>query len=1014
MEARFERPVSANEQLYLAASRAISSFVGQLVVEGKGIISAEELQAALDHVARHVPGSCLRLSGKRWIADAPGPRVVLLSEYPNFRSQSNLSDFPRDYFRPEHGKTCEVAFAQSGDDCLVVFRALHAVMDGQGVAQWAKAVFSALRGEEMSDATSSLTDDEFVRSTKAPMRHDEPFIPRQAGPRARFKSEAEGFNFDHARRTLRSSVPGIISKLAVGARKLLCSKTEDRFCAMIPVDLRRAAPEARDSTANLTLPLFLPVGANDTWADVSQDLLSRLNEREYIRAGPKDWLYHFMPHGLISWVFRKAWIRQLRQGKYLLSAVISHVGKFEWQDFRSAGFEQRSIYCLPFALPVAPLSFIIIEHPFGTEVLMVKARPLWNEPREVLDKVLEFGGLNADEGAPAVAKTNCVFGLPLRPPRSVPDISTRIAESAQKFADRIAASDDYTRLTYKEFITRRDIVAAAMLETAQKPLAGERIALVMNRSVEAFLCIHACIELNAVFVPIDPAYPEERIRLTLDDCRPALVVHDEERAALANVKSISTRALVNLRPRLGADFSRSVADPAALAYIIYTSGTTGRPKGVAVTRHNLSHYVRSTEAEFFLHDRHRGVALATSLSFDASILSLFTPLLQGCEIKLIRENVMVLAMEQVVDDPDVTFSVMTPSHLQIIVGFGRKPASRWLCLVSGGESLTPELCHRVLELFGPQLALKNVYGPTEATVSVAHHRFDPGLDTGPTVPIGGPIDCAGLYILRDDRTPCSEGEEGEIFIGGYAVTNGYWNDEAMTRERFVPDPFTGKGMMYRSGDRAVYRNGHIFFAGRKDEQVKVNGYRIEPEEIATRMKEYPGVTNAAVLIDESGSRPALVGFFVTAPGAKVIAQEVSSFLARFLPRFMIPSSFCEVAEIPLTLNGKVNRQELLSRARQPSAEATGTMTEIDVGDIWSRFLRVPRSQLALDSNFFDLGGDSILLLETLSEINRVFWDGKRTGDLMGGLREFFVNPQLVQMMRWVESLNAKPPRCARP
>jgi amino acid adenylation domain-containing protein len=1012
MQARFERPVSANEHLYLAVSRTFSHLVLQLVVEGRGRISTDALQSALNKTADHVPGSCLRLQQNRWIADAAPPRVVHLEEYPDLRSREDVSSFPRSYFDPEEGRTCEAALAHRGEDSLIVFRALHAVMDGHGVQQWAKAVFCAMRGDDIPDAKSPLTDDAFLRQTKAPIRWDEPFVSRNNGPIARLSSPADAEAFDSASRTLQPSIPGIIGRLAVGTRKLLCSSDKDRFCAMIPVDLRRTEQDARDSTANLTFPLFLSVGADESWPDVTRNVLDQLDQKRYARVGPKDWLYPVAPPSLISWVFRKAWLRQLRQGRYFLSAVISHVGKVESQDFRTGGFEQRAVYCPPFALPVAPLSFVVTEHAQGTEVFMVKARSLWKKPGDVLDNVIELAGLKQSVWAPISKTGACIFGLPLRQESHVPDISIRIDEAARKYLDRSAVTDGLSKLSYGEFIAKRNRIAGALLYLAGKPLAGERIALAMRRSVDAFLCIHACVELNAVFVPIDPVNPEERVRMMVDDCEPALLIHDQPLAGCGSVRAISIEALAALEAPEDKLESRP-RDPSDLAYIIYTSGTTGKSKGVCVSRGNLSHYTHHIEKDFLAGRPHRSVALIVSLSFDPSIVALFAPLLQGCEVKMMREEVTVLALEQALDDPDITFCAWTPAHLRIVAGLGRRPASKWLGMTVGGESISPELCQEAIRLFGPQLELIGAYGPTETTVSVIHHRFDPQLDAARIVPIGkAPIDCASLYILRDDVTPCAIGEEGEIYIGGYVVARGYWRNEALTRERFVPDPFLGAGaLMYRTGDRAVCRNGDIFFAGRHDDQVKLNGYRIELEEICSLLRRYPAISNAAIVVDDSGVKPVLRAFFEAPPSARVNVHDLTAYLNRFLPRFMIPSSLVEVASIPLNANGKVDRRLLLTVGPvydRPEHMET-EHTSVDVGDIWSKYLKTPRDQLTLESDFFALGGDSILLLEILNEINRVLCNGQRSAELRMGLREFFLNPSLIQMMRWVDRWGGSSP-----
>ena len=284
-DAVFTRRVSANEQLYLSISRAFSHLVMQVVVEGQGTIAAEQVQLALDQVSVHFPGVRLTLRRNKWVADATAPRVTLLPNYPDFHSGLNRSIHLYDVFRPELGRTCEVALARNGNNTILVFRALHAVMDGQGLRQWVKAVFQALRGEAISPAVSPLTEDEFIRSRNAAIRRDEPVVPRCAGPPASARSFEKDYSFDYARRTVRGPIPGITARLAEAARKLLCLDAGDTSIVMVPVDLRLGTPEISGSTANLSLPLFVRVDSADDWMEISQKLLRQLEAERHMAIG---------------------------------------------------------------------------------------------------------------------------------------------------------------------------------------------------------------------------------------------------------------------------------------------------------------------------------------------------------------------------------------------------------------------------------------------------------------------------------------------------------------------------------------------------------------------------------------------------------------------------------------------------------------------------------------------------------------------------------------------------------
>jgi acyl-coenzyme A synthetase/AMP-(fatty) acid ligase len=305
----------------------------------------------------------------------------------------------------------------------------------------------------------------------------------------------------------------------------------------------------------------------------------------------------------------------------------------------------------------------------------------------------------------------------------------------------------------------------------------------------------------------------------------------------------------------------------------------------------------------------------------------------------------------------------------------------------------------------------NAYGPTETTVSVTHCRFDPEADDLEAAPIAtAPIACAGLYLLRADLSPCQPGEEGDIFISGHTVSNGYWGNPADTAASFVPDPFTHDGLMYRTGDKGVCRHGRLYFTGRHDDQVKINGYRVELEDITTCLRQCPGVTNAVVLLDASGPRALLRGFVTMAGDQSPDVERLKRFLGDRLPRFMVPASFHRVDQIPLTINGKVDRQALLAQAGSSATPVDADSGGMDVGDIWSKHLAIPRDRLGLDSDFFDLGGNSILLIEVLRDIDHMLCAGRSGPSLLAGLKTFLVKPRLAQMVRLVESVHPRTPQ----
>ncbi|RVO92179.1 non-ribosomal peptide synthetase, partial [Sinorhizobium meliloti] len=497
------------------------------------------------------------------------------------------------------------------------------------------------------------------------------------------------------------------------------------------------------------------------------------------------------------------------------------------------------------------------------------------------------------------------------------------------------------------------------------------VAICVERSPAMVVGLLAILKAGGAYVPLDPAYPGERLRQLLDDAGPRLLLCDAAGRAALGAEAIADLSAVDLDAAMPAWADQSADDPDPhalgltarnLAYVIYTSGSTGTPKGVMVEHRGMTNYLSWARESYAPIS---SSVVSSSLAFDATVNSLFAPLVSGGHALLTKEGDEVEGIRSRVGTPCGLVNV-TPSHLDVL---GQQlqsagDASQVEVLVIGGEALsssTVELWRQIQ----PAARMVNEYGPTEAVVGCAFHDIPADLSASTNVPIGRPIANTRLYVLDGHGQPVPFGAVGELYIGGAGVARGYLNRPDLTAERFLADPFSGKAgaRMYRSGDLARYLpDGNLEFLGRNDDQVKIRGFRIEPGEIAARLLEHELVGDAAVVAhaDAAGDKR-LVAYVVAkttdgsaeADGAG-LAASLRAHLGGLLPDYMVPSAFVRLDALPLTVNGKLDRKALPvpdddAYARRAYEAPQGEIETLLAG-IWAELLGV--EQVGRHDNFF--------------------------------------------------------------
>jgi amino acid adenylation domain-containing protein len=418
--------------------------------------------------------------------------------------------------------------------------------------------------------------------------------------------------------------------------------------------------------------------------------------------------------------------------------------------------------------------------------------------------------------------------------------------------------------TYAELDAKANDIAAHLI--AHDVKREQPIVVYMQHSREVIAAILGVMKSGAAFVPVDPAYPSERLADMLDDIRdgsgaqPIVLTQPHLRDRLTSVVANIIEVDASFAIRHSSFVSHHAPD--SLAYIIYTSGSTGKPKGVMIEHRSLINYI-SWAAQQYTKGERLTFALFTSLSFDLTITSIFTPLVTGGKIIAYQEEVGAqgMAILRVIEDNRCDVVKLTPSHLSLIKDADLRQ-SRIRCFIVGGEDFKTELARDIQNAFGRAVEMYNEYGPTEATVGCMIHRFDAKRDTSPSVPIGIPAANAQIYVLDKHFNPVPTGVAGEMFIDGDGLARGYFNRDALTREKFVEiELFGSKVRAYRTGDLARWvptrwmPEGQIEFLGRADHQVKVSGARIELGEIEARLLEHPRVRECVVDVFQSSRHP---------------------------------------------------------------------------------------------------------------------------------------------------------------
>ncbi|VEP16804.1 conserved hypothetical protein [Hyella patelloides LEGE 07179] len=556
-----------------------------------------------------------------------------------------------------------------------------------------------------------------------------------------------------------------------------------------------------------------------------------------------------------------------------------------------------------------------------------------------------------------------------------------------KTPNAVAVKFENQELTYKELNERANQLAHYLQNLGVKP--DTLVGICVDRSLKMLIGLLGILKAGGAYVPLDPTYPTERLAYMLDDSNVSILLTQEKlKASLPENQA----QLICIDTNWDLIAQESTTNPITeihtndLAYVIYTSGSTGKPKGVLIEHRGLINFLTSMKNQPELTQTDRLVAV-TTISFDIAALELYLPLIVGAEVIIASREVANNAQQlwSTIIDNQATVMQATPATWRLLLSAGWQYEQPFKILC-GGEALSTELAK---ELLATGSSIWNLYGPTETTIWSAVKQ----IESSDSIVIGHPLANTQMYILDRQLQPVPIGVPGELYIGGDGLARGYLNRDDLTNERFITNPFSinneqltvnsitssiSYSLLYKTGDLAKYLlpDGNIEVLGRIDNQVKIRGFRLELGEIESTLAQHPDLKQSVVIAREDvpGDKR-LVAYVIAQQNKTVTNEEMRSFLQGTLPRYMIPSVFVTLEQMPLTPNGKIDRRALPKPegnfyTSSDTHVVPQNQVEAKIAKIWQNILQLDK--VGIYDNFFDLGGHSLLVPQVWNKLTEIF------------------------------------------
>ncbi|MBK8552375.1 MAG: amino acid adenylation domain-containing protein [Ignavibacteria bacterium] len=552
-------------------------------------------------------------------------------------------------------------------------------------------------------------------------------------------------------------------------------------------------------------------------------------------------------------------------------------------------------------------------------------------------------------------------------------------EQVMKTPDADAVVFEGKTLTYRQLNERSNNLAHYLRSKGVKE--DTMVPLYIERGLDMMTGLMGILKAGAAYVPVDTDLPSERISFILQDTSAKIIVSSKQSSSIlrsiTDIETIEPDSSDSPVELQSSDNLKTSLTPNNLAYVVYTSGSTGNPKGVMIEHKNLVDYANGLESKTQINNC-RSFALVSTIATDLGNTVIYSSLLSGGALHIFSKDTTsdVEKLHNYFDEHSIECVKIVPSHWKALHLDGKNLIPKKL-LIFGGEALHSELVESIRSE-NPECTVVNHYGPTETTIGKLLHVTEAGRKYDNTIPIGKPFSNTTVYVLSKDLRLCPAGIPGQLFIAGEGLARGYLNNEDLTNQKFIRNPFinTEASRMYATGDLVKYLpDGNIEFIGRADDQVKIRGYRIETGEIENALLKCELVKQAVVLANEDNQgNKRLVGYVI--PEGKFDRDEILSRLKEKVPEYMLPSVLVEMESFPLAPNGKIDRKSLpdpdvtetlSSEYAAPRSEAEKQLTEL-----WKELLDV--EEIGIHDNFFELGGDSIISIQLVSRARRLGYE----------------------------------------
>ncbi|NOQ25380.1 MAG: amino acid adenylation domain-containing protein [Bacteroidales bacterium] len=565
-------------------------------------------------------------------------------------------------------------------------------------------------------------------------------------------------------------------------------------------------------------------------------------------------------------------------------------------------------------------------------------------------------------------------------------------EQVDKSPDNVALILQEKEMTYKELNEKSNQIARLIVKQGVKE--DDIVGIMVDRSFEMIIGIIGILKSGGAYLPIDPNYPEERIKYIITNSRAKLILTKSD--YLSKIKEIKTIDIEDEGNYTEDTFNlKKLNTSNSLAYLIYTSGSTGNPKGVMVEHHSLVNHIYNQIDEFKINEDERILQFST-YTFDASVEQIFLALMSGSSLVIISNESILNGdmLNQYIKEKRITHIHTVPALLENI-STDHKSIKR---VISGGDKCPVSLARRWYNICD----FYNKYGPTETTITSIEYKVKDLDKNQSSIHIGKPTSNTKIYILNSESLELQPiGVPGEICIGGFGLARGYWDNEELTNEKFIVNPFNKNERIYRTGDLAKWLpDGNIKYLNRIDNQVKIRGNRIELGEIEHNLSNHEKIKEVIVTAIGNENEKSLCAYIISE--AELDTSELRAYLSQSLPEFMIPSYFVRLEELPLTANGKINRKALPDPEINIGNDfvAASDQTEEKLVEIWAEVLKIDKEKISVNKGFFELGGNSLKAFGLVSKVHKAF-------NVRITIVQFFKFYTIIEVANYIKTMEIK-------